>query len=152
MISSPDIYLTSFRLSHGLAPHIVKMSVAMYPPKGYEHIPQLSWALIADEHGQWIRPRNFVTEEQPLQAYHDALYAQYKSRLGEAVAWSEQLSNDVALLCWCPYDRAAQRQLGDFGSFVCHTAVLSEFIFKELGLAVWEDGDRRHMAVLEQRR
>ena len=143
-----NVYLTSFFRSHELpaVPH----SCAVYPPKGYEHLPKVAWTDIRDDTGRWIRPRDFIMQPRPLQAYRDALYAQYLGRLDEARAWAQGLIWDVALCCWCPYDKAARRQLEQFGSFVCHTAVISEFVENELGLRVWEDGDRRRMAVLQQ--
>lgn len=125
------------------------MSVAVYQPKGYSY-PKVEWADIRRD-GRWTRPRDFLSSEQPLVAYHDALYALYMERKDEAEWWRDAIPWDVALCCWCPYDQAAQRQLKDFGSFVCHTAVLSEFIYRELHVQVWEDGDRRHMAVLGQK-
>ena len=144
-----NVYLCSFQHSHELPPGVTPMSVAVYQPNGYDY-PKVEWADIRRD-GHWIRPRDFITEAQPLVAYHDALYALYMERKAEAEWWRDAVPWDVALCCWCPYDQAAQRQLKDFGSFVCHTAVLSEFIYRELHVQVWEDGDRRHMAVLGQR-
>jgi len=144
-----NVYFTSFQMSAVLPPGVTRMSVAVYQPKGYDY-PKVDWTDIRRE-GHWIRPRDFLSFEQPLVAYHDALYALYMERKQEAEWWRDATPWDVALCCWCPYDQAAQRQLKDFGSFVCHTAVLSEYIYNELGVAVWEDGNRRHMAVLGQK-
>lgn len=144
------VYLTSFFLSHCLPPGVEPMSVAVYQPRGFNY-PKVAWADIRPDGEHWIRPRDFISQPDPLKAYHDALFALYESRIEAARYWANTLQNDVALCCWCPNDRAARRQIEQFGSFVCHTAVLSEFIFRRLGLAVWEDGDRRHMAVLGQK-
>lgn len=145
-----NVYLTSFFKSHGLPDGVVPYSAAVYQPKGYGY-PKVPWTDIRPDGGQWIRPREFLSEANPLDGYRKALLDLYGGRKDEACAWRDSLAHDVALCCWCPYDRAAQRQLGDFGSFVCHTAVLGEFIYNELGVAVWEDADRRKMAVLTQR-
>lgn len=144
-----NIYLTSFMRSHSLPPGVVPYSAAVYQPKGYSY-EKVAWTDIRPAGGQWIRPREFLSEDEPLDGYRQALLSLYGSRKEAAVAWRDSVPHDVALCCWCPYDRAAQRQLDQFGSFVCHTAVLGEFIYNELGVAVWEDADRRKMAVLTQ--
>ena len=144
-----SVYFTSFQKSHGLPPDVIPHSAAVYQPRGYTY-PKVAWTDIRRD-GAWTRPRDFLTETNPLHAYRESLLALYHSRRDEALAWAKGLTNDVALCCWCPFDKAAQRQLGDFGSFVCHTAVLSEFVYNELGLLVWEDADRRKMAVLTQK-
>ena len=145
-----NVYLTSFFQSHSLPDDVVPMSAAVYQPKGYSY-PKVDWTDIRNLDGEWIRPRDFIQFAHPLQAYRDALYQQYMLRRALAIHWRDTTPHDVALCCWCPHDRAAKRQMEQFGSFVCHTAVLSEFIYRELGVAVWEDGERRHMAVLGQR-
>lgn len=145
-----NVYLTSFRQSHSLPAGVVPYSAAVYQPRGYSY-PKVAWTDIRRESGEWIRPRQFLHAERPLEAYRDALLKLYESRLLQAQTWAEQTEHDVALCCWCPHDRAAKRQLEEWGSFVCHTAVLSEFIYKRLLIAVWEDGERRHMAVLAQK-
>lgn len=145
-----NVYLTSFLRSHSLPPGVVPYSAAVYPPRGYEGYPKVAWTDIRRD-GEWIRPRQFVSEERPLEAYRNALWTLYESRRKEAAIWVGEVEHDVALCCWCPHDRAAKRQVEQWGSFVCHTAVLSEFIYERLGVAVWEDGERRHMAVLGQR-
>lgn len=144
-----NVYLVSFFQSHALPPGVIPMSAAVYQPRGYAY-EKVAWTDIRRD-GQWIRPRDFISFPYPLQAYRDALYGLYLGRRDEAVRWRDETPHDVALCCWCPHDKAAKRQLEQFGSFVCHTAVLSEFIYRELGVAVWEDGERRHMAVLGQR-
>lgn len=144
-----NVYLTSFFRSHDLPPGVVPYSAAVYQPRGYSY-PKVNWTDIRLG-AQWIRPRQFIAEARPLQAYRDALWDLYESRRREAAVWVAETPHDVALCCWCPHDKAAKRQLEEWGSFVCHTAVLSEFIYDRLGIAVWEDGERRHMAVLQQR-
>lgn len=143
------IYLTSFDRSVKLPKTIKKLSAAVYQPYGFKY-PKVDWTDIRDQNGNWIRPRNFLGEPSPLIAYRQALIDLYMSRLPEAQDWAWSLEGDVALCCWCPYDKAAQRQLKEHGSFVCHTAVLGEFISNALQLPVWYDGDRRQMAVLTQ--
>lgn len=145
-----NVYLVSFRRSHDLPQGVLACSAAVYPPRGYEHYPKVDWVDIRRQ-GRWIRPRDFIHEQNPLDAYRLALLSLYHSRLEDAKHWASRLTTDVALCCWCPYDQAAQRQLEQFGSFVCHTAVVGEFIDAHLGLQVWEDADRRRMAVLTQR-
>lgn len=141
------VYLTSYLRSHALPEGVTAYSCTVYPPRGYEHYPKIVWTDIRNG-GAWTRPRNFIGLPDPPAAYHDALYALYVTRLDEARAWAASLLSDVALCCWCPYDRSAQRQLEDHGSFICHTEVLAEFIERELGLRVWLDFDRRRMKAL----
>jgi hypothetical protein len=55
------------------------------------------------------------------------------------------LRSDI-LCCWCPYSRPAQRQLERFGSFVCHTGVLGEFLVDKFAVPIQYDQDRvEHM-------
>lgn len=143
-----NVYFTSFQRSHDLPNGVTRFSVAVQWPKGYEDIPRIAWALITDETGKWIRPREFVSDVHPLASYREALMEQYQERLPQAQAWLFNHPGDIAMLCWCPYDRAAQRQLGDFGTFVCHTGVLAEFVDAQLGCQVWLDADRRLMKAL----
>ncbi len=144
-----NVQITSFRRSHGLPGPV--LSVAMYQPQGYAY-PRLDWALIGNPDGSaWIRPRNFLDHPDPLKAYHDALLAQYESRIFVAKPWFDYIEQDyhtVTFCCWCPHDRAAQRQMEEHGSFVCHTEVLAEFIENRLQHRVWVDRDRRHMKTL----
>lgn len=144
-----DIHITSFQRSHGFLMPV--LSVAMYQPKGYDY-PRLDWALIGQPDGSgWIRPRNFIGQPDPLGSYKRALWAQYDSRIAQAQSWGEYIGNDyysVAFCCWCPHDRAAQRQMEEHGSFVCHTDVLGEWIEDRLGVRVWYDSERRHMKAL----
>ncbi len=145
------VYLTSFQKSHALPPGVELRSAAVYQPTGYAY-PKVDWTDIRADGHHWIRPRDFIGNHEPLLAYRQALLNVYLGRLDAARAWAQSLTSDVALCCWCPYDKAAQRQLHQFGSFVCHTAVVGEFIYNFLDdLRVWEDEDRRSMAVLTQR-
>ena len=154
---SCNVYFTSFFKSKYLPDGVEPLSAAVYQPKGFS-FPKVAWTDIREQGGAWIRPREFVGVSlknpegiDPALVYRDYLLKHYYSRLEAAERWADSLTHDVALCCWCPRDRAAQRQLKEFGSYICHTAVLSEFCHNELGLTVWEDGDRRQMAVLTQR-
>lgn len=145
------IYLTSFFKSKELPEHVERYSAAVYQPKGYT-FPKVDWTDIRDSTGAWTRPRNFVDDEFPAQSYRESLYALYLSRIHTAREWVDLLvRRDAALCCWCPSDKAAQRQLEEFGSFICHTAVLGEFISTEFSVPVWYDADRVRMSVLTQR-
>lgn len=53
-------------------------------------------------------------------------------------------------MCWCPVEKAAIRQLKEYGSFICHTSVIGEFLATEFGVPVWYDSDRLFMTVLTQ--
>ena len=144
-----NVHITSFQRSFGL--RMPLLSVAMYQPQGY-NFPRLDWALIGNPDGSdWIRPRNFIGNHNPLQDYREALWARYDSRLAVATSWAEYIAADyysVAFCCWCPHDRAAQRQMGEHGSFVCHTDVLGEWMESRLGIRVWYDSERRHMKAI----
>lgn len=145
------IYITSFRRSLDLPDDFQRYSVAVYQPKGFE-FPKVEWADIRDADGEWIRPRRFITEKNPRLAYRTALLAHYELRQLEASAWiTEQGDRPTALCCWCPYERAAIRQIKDWGSYICHTSVLGEFIHSTFGIPVWYDADRLQMTVLTQR-
>ena len=142
------IYLTSFFKIKELPKGVIPYSAAVYQPKGFS-LEKVAWTDIRKD-GKWIRPREFLDCDNPLHSYRAAMLDLYGSRIEEAKEWAAGLTGPVALCCWCPYDRAAKRQIETFGSFVCHTAVLSEFCSQELGLPVWEDADRRRMSVLTQ--
>ena len=143
------IYLTSFKKFHQLPSSVKIWSAAVYQPKGLT-LPKADWTDIRDDEGQWIRPRLFLAEDKPLQAYRQRLLDLYENRILQANAWRSGLTGDNALCCWCPYDQAAERQLEEWGSFVCHTAVLGEFL-AAIGEAVWYDSDRLRLAVLSQK-
>lgn len=142
-----NVLMTSFqRRFNGFPP----FSVAVYQPKGVE-LPEVAWAKITKQDGTWIRPREFISEPDPLRAYHVALLGHYDCREAEAREWFDALKwqvgshNCIGFCCWCPYERRAQEQLAEHGSFVCHTAVLGEWIETRLGVPVWYDSDRRKM-------
>lgn len=144
------IYLTSFFKSKELPKDVEPWSAAVYQPKGYNY-PKAGWTDIReDKTGEWIRPRMFEGYPNSRKAYRDWLMHEYQQRRDEASIWVYSQEGDVALCCWCPYDKAAQRQLSDWGSFICHTAVVGEFITKEFKVPVWYDADRLNMTVLGQ--
>lgn len=122
-----------------------KYSVAVYQPTGYSY-PKLHIFEIADDDGNWIRPREFLESRRPLEQYQDTLYGLYLSRKKDITTWVDSVKDKVNILCcWCPHDKAAQRQLRQFGSFVCHTAVVAEFLEQEYNLPVLVDGHRQKM-------
>lgn len=145
------IYLSSFKDSINLPEGVELWSAAVYQPKGYE-LPKAEWTDIRDKSGMWIRPREFISTDNPPGAYREALYQLYNSRMITALQWYNKVRDrDVALLCWCPYDKAAQRQLEEFGSFICHTAVLGEWLNSTTGAVVWYDSARLQMLPLTQK-
>jgi hypothetical protein len=139
--------ITSFQRSHGLE---AVFSAAVYQPKGYNY-PKAEWADIRRD-GVWTRPRDFIGEPDPLAAYRNALLHLYGERHRHIEDWLEGVKlgwgDQFVLCCWCPYDRAAQRQLGEHGSFVCHTAVIGEVLERDHDVQVFYDSDRRLMKVL----
>ena len=140
------IYLTSFFRVKDLPPGVSTYSAAVYQPKGFD-FPKVHWADIR-KFGKWTRPRDFMDTPDPMLYYHDALYELYMSRKGQVEGWLKSLGGPVALCCWCPYDKAAKRQLDEWGSFICHTGVIGEFLTNEMKVPVWYDGDRRTMTTL----
>jgi hypothetical protein len=142
------VYFTSYRRMGYLPEGVRPFACTVYPPKGFEEIPKAPWTDIRDSHGEWVRPRRYVDQPNPLKAYREALLSQYVGRIFEAKLWSDLHPYDVAFLCWCPYDRRAQEQLELHGSYVCHTSVLAEFIEIKLFIRCWLDTDRNHMAGL----
>jgi hypothetical protein len=140
--------MTSFRRAHVAGAPVY--SAAVYQPKGYA-LPKADWTDIRVPAGDWIRPREFLGEPDPLRAYAEALVRLYDSRIDAAREWFERVGREYhacALCCWCPYDRAAQRQLAEFGSFVCHTGPLGWWIENRLGVRVWNDTDRARMKAI----
>ena len=87
-------------------------------------------------------PRNFLDTADPAKAYWNAMLAHYDTRLDAASEWAADAPDRVALHCWCPFDRAAKRQMEQFGSFICHTGPLGEWIVTRLGVAVGYDEAR----------
>lgn len=143
------VYITSFAMSRYLPADVTPWSAAVYPPKGFTY-PKADWTDIR-RNGFWTRPRDFTNEANPLAAYRYALMDLYDSRRSDAEQWLAGLTGSVALCCWCPYDKAAQRQLKDWGSFVCHTAVIGEFLSSRLKVPVWYDADRLRLTTLTQK-
>lgn len=168
------ILLTSFKRYHAndyaLAP-LPGYSIAVYQPRWFPQLPKLDVFDIRDAAGQWVRPRNFIpdftdydnyTENRPadpvlLQRYHDTLAGMYRERTrasGLALAvgdlelaravYPTSEGRDIALCCWCPYDKAAKRQIESYGSFVCHSWPV-ETVLCELGYDVVRDADRQEM-------
>lgn len=89
-----------------------------------------------------------------LERYHYRLLDMYTKRWERDLELGLSLERDhfdqhedVVLCCWCPYDRAAKRQLEDCGSFVCHSWPVESFL-KELGIEVVRDADRERMVTL----
>jgi len=161
-------YLTSFKAYRADKGHldIPAYSIAVYQPKGFSY-PKLDMFDIRDEAGNWVRPRDFVGEGHDaakpapdlLRRYHDRLFELYRDRwqavqqFGQNAFEIAQLvpllsGEDSALCCWCPYDRAAQRQLRDYGSFVCHSWAVESFLM-EMGVEVVRDQDRQQMVGME---
>jgi hypothetical protein len=141
----PVVVLTSFKHYHEtLSEAMEGRSVAVYQPKWYPPLPKLDVFDIRQD-GKWTRPRDFINDNQPLAAYEAALYGMYVERL--TPLYDLELPDPVALCCWCPYDRAAKRQLKEHGSFVCHTEVVGT-VLKELNFQVLKDEDRARMKVL----
>lgn len=125
-------------------------SIAVYQPKWLPQLPVTRVFDIRDANGSWIRPRDFMPEghdptlpsDELLKRYRDALLGLYVSRrkaIGEFLHDHE--GHRLTLCCWCPYDKAAQRQLHDYGSFVCHSAVVQAYL-EVAGVTVLRDLDR----------
>lgn len=128
-------------------------SIAVYQPKLYPSLRKVKCFEIVDNN-KWIRPRNFVNEKYPLESYSNALYTVYKQRRKEFQRWLHVADTykTVYLCCWCPYDSAAQRQLIEHGSYVCHSAVVEWFLRKEFGVECQRDDDRSKMVTLPWQR
>jgi hypothetical protein len=114
--------------------------------------PKANWCDIRDKDGKWIRPREFIKSKNPMAEYRIALTKHYNMRHKKIRKFFEGIDDEenVALLCWCPYERAAQRQLRQFGSYICHLSVIGR-VLDDMGYSVWLDSDRLRMAVLEQK-
>jgi hypothetical protein len=103
--------------------------------------------------GMWTLPRYFVftdragkqtnTNEDVLQRYRDRLLGMYEARL-KGARFPDVLHEDIALCCWCPYEKAAKRQLETYGTFVCHSVAVEAFLQKH-GIEVVRDKDRERM-------
>lgn len=136
------VYLTSFFKTRELPEGVEVFSGAVYQPKGYT-LPKCDFADIRDEHGKWIRPRNFLDAADPAQAYFAAMQTHFAKREREIAYFCAEHPN-VAICCWCPYDRAAKRQLEEFGTFICHTGPLGA-VLENFGYDVLYDEDRLKM-------
>ncbi len=145
------IYLTSFMRSAELPPGIELWSAAVYQPRGFE-FPKARCFDIRDFTNRWIRPREYMAEKQPLLMYRKALLKLYRGRANRILKWlGERKGHNIALCCWCPYERAAQRQLKEWGSYVCHLSVVGEYLADNTKELIWYDSDRLKMAVLTQK-
>lgn len=147
-----DIYITSFKKADRLPDGVMKFSAAVYQPQDCNY-PKAEWCDIRDDTGQWIRPNRYLDEPEPLAAYRQVLLMHYEARHRDIRTWINHIGAAAALLCWCPYERAAQRQLQEFGSFVCHTAVLAEVLSSSYRtrVNVFLDSDRLRMTTLTQK-
>ena len=152
---SQTVYLTSFKKNHeeqqeGDTP----WSIAVYQPKWLPALPETRVFDIRDD-GAWVRPRDFLTpghdptlpDIELIKRYRDKLLGMYAERRDEIGDFLRVAGDVVCLCCWCPYDKAAQRQLHDYGSFVCHSAVVELFL-DIAGVEVMRDDDRKDMVVL----
>ena len=148
------IYLTSFSRSRCLPNRIQRWSAAVYQPKGFDYSKAQCFD-IRNKFGNWIRPREFISKKHPLLLYRKALLKVYKGRANQILRWLNNAAGptnkDIALCCWCPNEKAAQRQLNEWGSFVCHLSVVGEYLADYTEELVWYDSDRLSMAVLTQK-
>jgi hypothetical protein len=143
-----NVYLTSFAKSGQRPEGVTPYSAAVYQPKGMS-FPKVEWTDIRAEAGLWIRPRVFAGQSDPLFRYAHRLYGLYDDRVDQAWEWIRHGPTDVALLCWCPYDKAARRQLEEHGSFVCHLTAVGQWLTHAFAdVKVWQDADRLRAAVL----
>lgn len=149
------VYLTSFKRWHSpdVAEYLnfdpnnppARFSIAVYQPHWYPPLPKLDLFDIRSEAGAWIRPRLFEGQSDPLYRYHERLLLLYRQRRHNGDNTDITLrKRDAVLCCWCPYDKAAKRQLEEHGSFVCHSWPVESFL-RELGIDVVRDTDRERM-------
>ena len=149
------VYLTSFK-RYFESKCMPGYSIAVYQPRWYQQLPKIDMFDIRDATGQWTLPRNFVvvdgsgkqtnSDMDVLRAYHDTLVAMYHERYKVPGSFPE-ITKDVAFCCWCPYEKAAKRQLEHYGTFVCHSMAVETFL-KEIGINVLRDKDREKMVRL----
>lgn len=142
--------LTSFRVYHeGRLTN--GWSSAVYQPRWYTPLPKAYWMDIRPERtpgSKWIRPREFIDQDRPLDGYFQALRELYSSRADEVKDWIANLPEErIHICCWCPYDKAARRQIEEWGTFVCHTAAVGAFLSDVVGQPVEYDDDRRRMVM-----
>lgn len=161
MIKRPPIILTSFQQRH-LMKDILKQwqpkwkaySIAVYQPQWFDTLPKCSAFNILDKNNIWIRPRNYEKFRKPLVQYGQDLYELYHTRRARIERWLTliQKYERVYLCCWCPYDRAAQRQIKQHGTFVCHSAAVEWFLRENFGIVCIRDNDRDKMIELPWKR
>lgn len=147
-----SILLTSFKRWHDAPIEGVKpYSIAVYQPHWYPALRESRWFDIREQ-GKWIRPRDFVPPNHDptkpdmkiIRAYRNALMGLYLDRLPQIEHFLDHAGQNIALCCWCPYDKAAKRQLEDYGGFVCHSAVIDQLL-SITGWDVERDADREKM-------
>jgi len=136
------IFITSFFVSKEAEVDEL-WSAAVYQPKGY-NFPKAAWADIRDSSGAWIRPRNFLDSSDPAAAYFERMYEHFMARSFDIAEWYSACDGVPGLCCWCPYDKAARRQLAEFGSFICHTGPIAA-VLTDLGYEVVLDKARDNM-------
>jgi len=145
------VRLTSFRMHHEGNQDRRGASIAVYQPKWYPQLPVIEGFDIR-HNGQWTRPRDFMPEDHDatvpdpglLEMYHDTLLGMYARRYEQIGAWLGTHYGEWDFCCWCPYDKAAKRQLHDYGSFVCHSWAVESYLHV-YGIPVERDGDRQQM-------
>jgi len=123
-------------------------SGAVYQPHWLPQRPKAEWMDIREDGHSWIRPREFMDRNLPLDGYFQALQELYESRLDQIWKWADaaRLLEGVVtwVCCWCPYDQAAKRQLAEYGTFVCHLAAVGRML-NQLGFKIQYDQDRTRM-------
>lgn len=148
-------HLSSFQRWHRRVDPVPELvySIAVYQPEWYPEVEVAKCFNILDDRGRWIRPRNFIPDGHDgrpdrdlMNRYFRALLLNYESRAEEIQRWVQdhRHSQSVYLLCWCPHDRAAKRQISQYGSFVCHSAAVGYYL-RQQGCDVVYDNDRRKM-------
>ena len=138
------ILLSSFVRARAKDFPLPAYSAAVYQPED-GRFEKAQWADIRRSGGGWIRPREFENWKHPLNGYFAELYSLYGKREREILRWVDR-HEDCALLCWCPYEKAAQRQLRAYGSYVCHLGVIEAFL-RERWVTVKVDDDRKDKMV-----
>jgi len=155
-----SIHLTSFKRYHDDKWTMPGVSIAVYQPKWYPQLPKIDYFDIRNEKGSWIRPRDFVPPNHDrtkfdfsiVEAYATELIHQYHLRYTDIWDWLKENQlfqrSDIALCCWCPHDKAAGRQIKDFGTYVCHSAVVEKFLNDHFDVDVIRDKERGNMVQL----
>jgi hypothetical protein len=150
------VYLTSFKRYFDMKCAIPGYSIAVYQPRWYPKLPKIDMFDIRDDTGRWTLPRNFVvldesgkqknSDVEVIQNYHDKLVEMYRTRF-KVLGSLPEVMGDAALCCWCPYEKAAKRQLEHYGTFICHSMAVETFL-KRIGIEVVRDKDREKMVRL----